>query len=106
MAFAEDVVDFFKMFNVPLGEPLLVRDEEVVFGGAQPTRKHALEENVGVKLGFAGEKAAERGDSAAVGNGDIKPSGCQCVMDEIDVAVESYSIGAGDDVDFFHIDGY
>jgi len=105
VAFAEYVVDFVKMFNVPLGEPFLVGDEEVVFSGAQPAREDAFEENVGIKCWFAGEKAAEWRDGATVGNGDIKPSGRQGVVNEIDVAVESHSVGAGDDVDFFHVYG-
>lgn len=58
-ALAEDVVDVFEVFEVALGEPLLVGDEEVVVGGAKPAGKNPLEEDVGIEAGFAAEEAPQ-----------------------------------------------
>lgn len=70
-AFAEDVVDVFEIFEVTLGKPFLVGDEEVAAGSAKPAGENALEEDVGIETGFAAEKAPQWRDAAAMAYGDL-----------------------------------
>tara|TARA_B110000908_G_C10265537_1_gene463520 strand:+ start:261 stop:608 length:348 start_codon:yes stop_codon:yes gene_type:complete len=98
-AFAEDVVDLFEVFQVTMGESFLIRDEEVGVGGAKPSWKDPFEEDVGIAPRLAGKKATQSRDAAAVADGDIVSGSGECAVDEVDVAVESHTVGAGDDVD-------
>ena len=98
-ALAEDVVDVFEIFEVTLGKPFLVGDEEVAAGSTKPARENALEENIGIEPGFATEKAPQWRDAAAMAYGDLMSRSAQGLMDEIHVTVQAYTVGACDDVD-------
>lgn len=60
VAFTENVIDLFKVPEVTARKALLVGDEQVTLGAAQPAWKDALEENVGIELSFAGENRVQR----------------------------------------------
>ena len=48
-ALAEDVVDMFEVLEVAPWEALLIGNEEVLAGGAKPSGKDTLEEDVSVE---------------------------------------------------------
>lgn len=100
-ALAEDLINVFEVLEVAFREAFLVWDEQVLAGGAKPARKNALEEDVGIKFGFAREKPGEWRNRPTMRDCYFKTSRAECLVDEIYIAVEAYTIGAGDDVDFF-----
>ena len=102
-ALAEDVVDVFQVFEVTLGEPLLVGDEEVVVGGAKPAGENPLEKDIGIEAGFAAEKPPQRGNAATMADRNLMSRSAQRLMDEIHVPVEADTVGARDDVKACHV---
>ncbi len=98
-AFADDMIDLFEAGNVALGESFLVGDEEIESGRSQPTGEDAFEEDVGVELLFLSEPVRIEGNVTAMADGDLISRLGRYGVNEIYVAIQPDTIGAGDDVE-------
>ena len=97
-ALANYVIDFFEFMDVTLWEAFLIWDEEIGFCGIQPPGEDALEKDVGVESLLLSKPICVKRNAATMTHGDLV-SGCSCdSVDEIDVAIQTNTIGPGDDI--------
>ena len=97
-ALANDVIDLFESWDVTLGEAFLVWDEEIGFCGTEPPGEDSLEEDVGVESLLLSKPICVKRNAATMTHSDLV-SGCSCDgVDEIDVAIQTDTIGSGDDI--------
>lgn len=97
-AFAENVVDFLESGKVAVGKAFLIGNENIGLCRAQPAGEDALEEDVGIKDVFAAQPLRKQGDLPAMADGNFVTGSGGDLMDQVDVAVQSDSIGTSDEV--------
>lgn len=98
-AFTKDLVDPVESRKMSLRESFLVGDEQVVLCGSKPTWEHPLEKDIGIISHPAWKKTTPGGNFPTMRDGDIEAARRQGFVDEVDIPVESHTVGACYDVD-------
>ena len=96
--FTKHMVDVAKVFEVPMREALLVWNDEVAFRRSKPAGEDAFKEDIGSEFWFAGEEPVDWRNTPTMADCDFETSRTKRGVDKIHVTVETYTIGAGNDV--------
>ena len=96
---AKDVVYLFEQGDVTLRKAFLIGNENVGVSGIDPAGEDPFEEDVGIEALFSAYPTCVKGDASAMAHGNLIARCGGGFVEEVDVAIQSDTIGAGDNIE-------